>query len=183
MRRPRISLRVRRAAAIAASIVALAVLAGCGSGASDSTTAAGTGGSGDAASASANLRSFGEAASAGEQAAAARTVEEFLRARTLGDAVKECSLMSVSAKTTLAGFGGGLAERSQPCPKSVKAITSQLQPKALERSGPIHVTGMRIDGVRGFVLYRDRGGNEFAFAVMREGSTWKVGGISGYRLQ
>src|SRR5262245_19408575 len=132
MRRARISPPAVRTAAIAPSILVLfPALAGCGGGGSDSTTAAaGTVGAGNAATGSANFRSFGEEASAGERAAAAGTVQEFLRARADGDAAKECSLMSASAKTTLAGFGGGLAERSQPCPKSVKAITSQIQPKA-----------------------------------------------------
>jgi hypothetical protein len=168
-----ISSPVLRAAVIGALVAALSAFAGCGGGGSDSTTATG----------SANLRSFGEEASTSEQAAAARTVQEFLRARADGDAAKECSLMSASAKSTLAGFGGGLLEKSQPCPKSVKAITSQIQPKALEKPGPIQVTGMRVDGERGFVLYKDRSGREFAFAVIREGSAWKAGGLAGYRLQ
>jgi hypothetical protein len=174
---------VLRAAVISAAVAAFSVLAGCGGGGSDSTTAAAGTGSGNAASGSANFRSFGEEASASEQAAAAGTVEEFLRARADGDAARECSLMSASAKSTLAQFGGGLEERSQPCPKSVKAITSQIRPNAVEQPGPIQVIGMRVDGERGFVLYRDRSGDEFAFSVIREGAVWKAGGIAGYRLQ
>jgi hypothetical protein len=176
--------QVLQTAAAAALVALTSVLAGCGGGGSDSTSAAaGTAGSGNAAGGSTNLRSFGEEASTSEQAAAARTVQEFLRARADGDAAKECSLMSASAKSTLAQFGGGLEERSQPCPKSVKAITSQIRPNAVEQPGPIQVIGMRVDGERGFVLYRDRSGDEFAFSVIREGAVWKAGGIAGYRLQ
>jgi hypothetical protein len=176
---------ILRAAVIGAMVVAIAMIAGCGGGGSDSTTAAAgsEGAAGNGATGSGALRTFGEEASASERAAAAKTVQEFLRARADGDAARECALMSASARTTLAGFGGGLSEKSQPCPKSVKAITSQIQPKALEQPGPIQVTGMRIDGERGFLLYRDRSGNEFGFAVIREGSAWKAGGLAGYRLQ
>jgi hypothetical protein len=44
------------------------------------------------------------------------------------------------------------------------------------------VTDVRIEGDRGFVLYRDAGGTESAFAVVREGSAWKAGAINGTPL-
>jgi hypothetical protein len=173
-----------RAAVIGALVAALTVLAGCGGGDSDPTTSAstGTGGTGNGDAGSASLRTFGEEAPPSDRAASGSAVQEFLSARADGNATKECSLMAASAKKTLAGFGGGLVENSQPCPELVQAITSQIQTKALEQPGPIRVIGMRVDGDRGFVLYRDQGGDEFAFAVIREGSAWKVGGLRGYPL-
>ena len=175
---------VLRTAVTGAVVAALSVLAGCGGGDSDSTRAAATGtgatSNGDAGSGS--LRTFGQEAPPSDQAAAGRAVQEFLSARADGDATKECSLMAASAKKTLEGFGGGLVEKSQPCPELVQAITSQIRTQALEQPGPIRVIGMRVDGDRGFVLYQDQGGDEFAFAVIREGSAWKVGGLRGYPL-
>jgi hypothetical protein len=173
-----------RAAVIGALVAALSVLAGCGGGDSESTTAAATGtrGAGNGNAGSGTLRTFGQEAPPSDQAAAGRAVQEFLSARADGDATKECSLMAASAIKTLEGFGGGLAENSQPCPELVQAITSQIRTQALEKPGPVRVIGMRVDGDRGFVLYRDQGGDEFAFAVIREGSAWKVGGLRGYPL-
>jgi hypothetical protein len=178
------SSRLLSAAVIGALVAALSVLAGCGGGDSDSTRAAATGtnGSGNGDAGSASLRTFGEEAPPSDRAASGSAVQEFLSARADGDATKECSLLSASAKETLQGFGGGLVENSQPCPELVQAITSQIRTKALEQPGPIRIIGMRVVGDRGFVLYRDQGGDEFAFAVIREGSAWKVGGLRGYPL-
>jgi hypothetical protein len=179
-----VSYRLLRLAAIGAALAALSLLSSCGGGDSDpTTTAAGSGGEGGGEAGSASVRSFGEEAPPGDRAPAASAVREFLRARAAGDAAKECSLLAASTKETLAGFGGGLAVKDAPCPELVTALTSQIKPKALEQPGRIQVTGMRIDDDRGFVLYRDSSGAAWAFAVVREGSAWRIGGIRGYPLE
>jgi hypothetical protein len=173
-----------RGIVIGASVAVIAVLAGCGGG-SDSTSpgaaSAGTG-TGAAGTGSGSFRSFGEAAGPGDRAAAAGVVSAFLRARADGDSAKECSLMSASTKNTLQGFGGGLIEAHQPCTKLIESVRSRISAKVLAASNRIQVIGMRIQGERGFVIYRDERGVETAFAVVREGSAWKVGAINGYPL-
>ena len=164
--------RVMAMAMLAGAIVAAGALVGCGS--SDSTGSTATG--------AASYETFGDEASPQDRAAAAGAVQSFLRARADDDPAKECSLMAASTKANLAGFGGGLAENSQPCTKLVEAVRGRIKPKALAQGDRIQVTDVRVDGDRGFVIYEDASGAKSAFAVVREGSIWKIGGITGYSL-
>jgi hypothetical protein len=182
-----------RGIAIAAAVVAIAIagLAACGGDDDDSpdTTAAnagseqaGTEGSGEGSGAGAgNITTFGEEASAEDRDAAGTTVQEFLRARADGDWAQACSLMSASTQETLAGFGGKPTE-SQPCAKLLERVASQIVGKTVAAGKETEVTAVRIEGERGFVLYRDADGTESAFAVVREGSVWKAGAINGTPL-
>jgi hypothetical protein len=182
-----------RGIAIAAAVVAIAIagLAGCGGGDDDSpdTTAAGTGseqtgteGSGEGSGAGAgNITTFGEEASTADRDAAGTAVQEFLRARADGDWAQACSLMSASTQETLAAFGGE-PTKSVPCAKLLERVASQISAKLLAAGEQTEVTAVRIEGDRGFVLYRDASGSESAFAVVREGSVWKAGAINGTPL-
>jgi hypothetical protein len=61
-------------------------------------------------------------------------------------------------------------------------VASQIVGETVAAGEETEVTAVRIEGERGFVLYRDAGGTESAFAVVREGSSWKAGAINGYPL-
>ena len=69
--------------------------------------------------------------------------------------------------------------KSQACPEQLQALAEQLPAKRLPQDKRIEVTAVRLEDGRGFVLYRDAGGTEFAFPVLREGSAWKVSTIVG----
>jgi hypothetical protein len=175
-----------RAAAIGALVVALFVPVGCGGSGSDSTTqgpAAGTGNEA-AGSGSGSIRSFGEPAGPEDRDAEATTVHRFLRAQADGDSATACSLMSASTLDNLEVFVEGDTSNSLklPCRKLVEAVRSQIQAKRLAQADRIQVTGVRIAGDRGVVLYRDARGTESAFPVVREGSAWKVAAIAGRSL-
>jgi hypothetical protein len=165
--------RVMAMVMVAGAVAAGATLAGCGSSESTDSTATGAAG----------YETFGDDASPQDRAAAASAVQGFLRARADDDPAKECALMAASTKANLAGFGGGLAENSQqPCTELVESVRARIKPKALAQGDHIQVTGVRVDGDRGFVIYQDASGAKSAFAVVREGSSWKVGAIAGYRV-
>jgi hypothetical protein len=128
-----------------------------------------------------NFTSFGEQASPGDRAAAARAVHAFLSAQADGDSAKQCALLAAVAQRTLAGFGG-VPQKSQTCPQLVEAFRSRISPQVLAQGDRIRVTDVRVAGDRGFVIYRSATGGTSAFAVVREGSAWKVGAIAGYRV-
>jgi hypothetical protein len=167
-------------------VVALFVPVGCGGSGSDSTTQRAASGTGSeaAGSGSGSVRSFGEPAGPEDRDAAATTVQRFLRAQADGDSATACSLMSASTLENLEVFVEGAASKSLklPCTKLVEAVRSQIQAKTLAQVDRIQVTGVRIEGERGFVLYRDARGTESAFPVVREGSAWKVAAIAGRSL-
>jgi hypothetical protein len=163
--------RVMAMVMVAGAVAAGAAAAGCGS--SDSTSSTATGAAG--------YVTFGDEASPQDRAAAAGAVEAFLRARADDDPAQECSLMAASTKANLAGFGG-VAEKSQSCTELVESVRARIKPKALAQGDHIQVTGVRVDGDRGFVIYQDASGAKSAFAVVREGPSWKVGAIAGYSV-
>jgi hypothetical protein len=163
--------RVMAMVMLAGAMLTVAALAGCGS---ESTSSTATG--------AASYETFGSDASPQDRAAAAGAVQGFLQARANNDSAKECSLMAASTKANLAGFGGGLSEKSQPCTQLVEAVRARIKPKELAQGDRIQVTGVRVDGDRGFVIYQDASGAKSAFAVVREGSAWKVGAIAGYKV-
>jgi len=176
---------VLRGVALAAIVLAVAALASCGGDdeAPDSTApgAEPAQAGGEQPGSAGNIETFGEEASSDDRDAASTTVQEFLRARADGDWGKACSLMSASTQETLAGFGG-TPQKSLPCRQLLEGVASRISAKTLAAGKNTEVTGVRIDGERGFVLYRDAGGTESAFAVVREGSAWKAGAINGYPL-
>jgi hypothetical protein len=161
---------VLHALALAAAVGAVALLAACG----------GNDGS-DSAATAAGIETFGEAANPEDRDAAGTAAEQFLRARANGNSAKACSLMAASTRENLAGFAGQPQEH-KPCTALLEALRSQIEAKALTREKRISVAGVRVEGERGFVIYRDSGGERSALAVVREGSTWRVGGIAGYPL-
>jgi hypothetical protein len=174
-------------AAVAASVVAIALLAGCGGDddSADQTAAGGsaptvTGQSGGGSS----PESFGEEADGADRTAGSRSVQDFLRAFADGDWSTACSLMSASTKENLEAFVEGSASESLKlsCTELIKALRKQVPANRLPPTDRIEVTGVRIEGERGFVLYRDPGGTESAFPVVREGSAWKVAAIAGQSL-
>lgn len=179
--------RLQHATALAGAVVVAIALAGCGGNeddSRDSTVAAGgsaptaTAQSGGGAQTPAE---FGEEADAADRTAAGASVQEFLRAFAADDWPTACSLMSAFAKENLAVFTSRYAQ-GRGCPAQMQALTRQVPAKRLPQPGRIEVIGLRIDGDRGFVLYRDAEGARFAFPVAREGGEWRVAAIVGTDL-
>jgi hypothetical protein len=175
--------------ALAASVAAIAAFAGCGGGddSDSATTSAGseqTAGGEQPGTGAAGIEDFGEEAGPEDRDAAATTLQSFLRAQADGDSATACSLMSASTKENLEVFVEGAASESlnTPCTKLDEVLRSQIPAKRLAQGERIQVTGVRIEGDRGFVLYRDARGTESAFPVVREGSAWKVAAIAGQSL-
>lgn len=181
---------VLRGIAVAAAVAMIALLAGCG-GDDDSpdSTAPGTeaapAGSEQSGAGAGSVETFGEEAAPGDRDAAATTVQRFLRAQADGDSATACSLMGASTKENLQVFVEGAASESlkTPCTKLVEVLRSQIPAKTLAQGDRIQVSEVRIEGARGFVLYRDARGTESAFPVVREGSAWKVAAITGQSLR
>jgi hypothetical protein len=171
--------------ALAATVAAIALVAGCGEDGSAESTAPGASpeqaGTEQSDADAESVESFGEEANPGDRDAAATTVQGFLRAQADGDWAKACSLMSAATQQGLEAFASQ-SVKSQRCPPLVEAMTARIPPKTLPRAEQIQVGGVRVEGERGFVLYRDGRGTRSAFSVVREGSAWKVAAIAGYRV-
>ena len=170
-------------AALAASLVVISLLAGCGGGGSDSTAA----GAGSAQTANANalgtIENFGQEAGPGDRAAMAKAVQEFLRARADGDWPTVCSLVAASELENLRQFVSQNPElKNKGCPDLIAAATKIIPAKELAGGKRIQVTGARVEGDHGFVLYRDASGTRSALPVAREGNSWKASALVGPSL-
>ena len=167
-------------AAIAASLLVIGFLASCGGGGSDSTAT----GAGSAQAANANalgtIENFGQEAGPGDRAAMAKAVQEFLRARANRDWPKVCSLMAASELENLRKFVSQNPElKNKGCPDLVQVATKIIPAKRLAGGKRIEVTGARVEGDHGWVLYRDASGTRSAFPVAREGNSWKASALVG----
>jgi hypothetical protein len=186
---------VLRATALAGSVLAIALLAGCGGDdddAPDSTVAGAesvptgtqqSGGGGGSAedSGGGSAEDSGEEAEGADRDAAASAVQGFLRAWAGGDWARACSLMATSTKENVELFASQYV-KSQSCAEQVEALGERLPAKMLPQGERIQVTAVRIEEERGFVLYSDARGTEFAFPVLQEGSAWKVAAIVGSKV-
>jgi hypothetical protein len=172
-------------AALAASLLAISLLASCGGG-SNTTVPPGAGSAGtgtEGAAVPASIRSFGDQASPADRAAAATVVQEFQRARANGEWAKACSLMAPSLVHNLRLFVSTAPQlKNRGCPELVQAVTATISAKRLPSAGRIQVTGVRTADGHGFVFYRDVRGSRWALPVARDDSAWKVAALVGPRL-
>jgi hypothetical protein len=165
---------VRRLAAVGVVAATIGVFAGCGGG-SDS----GGGQAGAPATTGSNAAGFGQEAGASDRAAATRAVQSFVRAWLGDDVQRACSLMADSTKRNLAVFSSQL--KSGDCPGQARSVRAAMTAQMLSRLRGVEVTGVRVSGGRGFVIYRAHGAS-WALPVLRQGSAWKVGAIAGYQV-
>ncbi len=167
---------ILKGAALAAALLLISLLASCGGGGGSDSTA-------PAAAGLKSIRSFGAEASPADRDAAGKVVEGFLRARANGDWPKACSLIAASVVGKLRQLVSQAHQlKNTGCTELVKAATAALPRTAVAHGARIRVTGARIEGDFGFVLYRDAGGTSFALPVAREPSSWKAGALVGQPL-
>ncbi len=168
-----------------AALVALALLAtGCGGGGagetSSSSDSAGSTTTSGSASTAARIKEFGTEASGSEAKQPEAAAIGYLDARAAEEWSRACSFLATPIRRLL----GHLTAKSQRvagkgCAAFVETSTKKLSPSeraALAKSTPESV---RLEGDRGYVLYRDGNGTERAVSVKREGGRWKVVDVAG----
>ena len=113
-----------------------------------------------------------------------KVAQEFLRARADRDWPTVCSLMAASVLENLRQFVSQNPElRNKGCPDLIQAAIKIIPAKRLAGGKRIQVTGARVEGDHGYVLYRDASGTRSAIPVAREGNSWKAGALVGPSAQ
>ena len=192
-------MRRRGKSMVACALFALLVLGAvsCGGGSSSSTGSSAQSNSGKGASeggpatvdvpetdkeVEGKARSFGKEADAAEREAASEALESFLKAHAAGDYAAQCRYTGASLVALLEKYlasspqnqGGGCA--------AVLATVAEYQPKQVlqnNMSGPI--SSLRVAGKKGFALYEDAKGAEYAMPMVHEGD-WKVANLHAVEL-
>jgi hypothetical protein len=177
--------RMRRALGTALFALALFALVGCGGGGSSSSSSSAEGSSHKGASSEFispggenKFAKFGEEASEEEREAASAVLEENLTARQVGDWETQCASLTESQMKELSPESGaevlvkacakGLGELAQPLSATAETRKDRL---------PGEIDVLRVKGKIGYALFHGSEGTNYAMAMEKEGTEWKVASL------
>jgi len=124
-----------------------------------------------------SIQESGDEADAGEFAEAAATLHTFLDARAARAWEVACEQMSSAVVKELVSQLGS-AEKGGSCAHVLFSLTSTVPDEALREAAVADVGALRVEGDRGFILFRGPGGQSFFMPMAREGDHWKVAAIA-----
>lgn len=130
-----------------------------------------------------SVQESGEEASGGEFAEAAAALHAFLDARAARAWKVACAQMSAAVVQELVGQLGSAAGKSAGCPEVLYRLTAAVPDGALHKAAIADVGALRVEGDRGFILFRGPGGQKFFMPMVREGGHWKVAAVAASPLQ
>lgn len=131
-----------------------------------------------------SVQEFGSEASAAELRAAATALHGFLDARAQRRWEAACGYLTAGIRQQLRQLASHAPEAGGAgCAHTLGALAAGVPPAALREAAAAEVGALRLQGSRGFLLYRDAHGAAYAIQVTREGGVWKVAGLSGVPLE
>lgn len=125
-----------------------------------------------------SIQTFGKEADAAQSAEGAQAVNGFFQGRADGRWADACYYLSSDMGAALAQT----AEEGADCEASLRNLTEKVPRKALNQQAKVRVGSVRVDGDRGFVVYKGAGGVWYAVPLSKEGGEWKLGALSGLPL-
>lgn len=153
------------------------LLAGCGGGgkSSSGSTGGGNGNGSLAGSAAAQIKEFGSGAGRSETEQAEAALLGYLTARAAGEWSQACSYLAKSVRSLL----GHIAVKSKRvkgkgCRGFIETSTEKLSPSERTDLTKVDVSSLRVEGERGYLLYKDAAGAEQATSMRSEGGRWKI---------
>lgn len=165
---------------LSAALCALLLLlaAGCGGGGSSSSTERSRQGAQEgpaesrSAGGEASIEDFGQKAEGAERHAILAAFDGYLEALAQKDYAGACAQMAATLHESLNQFSG----------KSAKANCAALLPSLLSPRAPANarsqaagdVTGVRVEGERGFVVFKAPGARLYYMSMAEEDGEWKV---------
>lgn len=130
-----------------------------------------------------SVQDFGEESSGSELEEAADALHGFFVARAEEDWRKACSLLSKTVAEQLEQLGSRSKSADKSCPATLAALTPPL-PAAVQRESTVVDAGsLRVEGERGFLIYRGAEETVYAITMAHEGDSWKVGSLAPVPLQ
>lgn len=126
-----------------------------------------------------SVQEFGKEGSKGEFDQAAEAVHGFLDARVRGDWSAACSYLTAEVSGSLeriASESKKLAD--EDCGKTMEAISEGVPRLNFVEAAEAEIGSLRIEGDRGFVLYRGAEDLFYAMPMKREDGIWKVASLA-----
>jgi hypothetical protein len=125
-----------------------------------------------------SVQEFGAEASESELQAAATVLHGFLDARAQHNWAAACTYLSAITKQSFAQVGAAY----ESCATALAGFTDKVPVSTLREAAVADVGSLRIEGDRGFLIYRGAEEIVYAVAVTREDGAWKVASLAGTPL-
>ncbi|MGE5280850.1 MAG: hypothetical protein ACM3N0_00750 [Chloroflexota bacterium] len=129
-----------------------------------------------------SVQEFGAESSGSELEEAATALHDFLVARARGEWQQACANLSKTVVEQLEQLAARAQQSGTDCPATLAGLTPNLPPKVARESTIVDAGSLRVEGTRGFLIYRGLEGTVYATNMAREGGSWKVGALSGVPL-
>jgi hypothetical protein len=124
-----------------------------------------------------SIQDFGEESDESELEEAARVLHDFYVARAEEEWKTACARLSAAVMQQLAVLGARSKSGNQSCPATLAALTPSLSPAEQRETTVVDAGSLRVEGDRGFLVYRGAEQTVYAINMAREGG-WKVGGLA-----
>jgi hypothetical protein len=164
--------------AIAAAVLLMLTVAGCGDGAGEGTgptTSKAAPGVPTSKGGDNSIQTYGREAGSPERARAAVLVRAYLEARAAEDWEKACSYLAARQRRELELLAGRSLQLAHPsCAAAEASLVTPGSKPALRAEARIHVLSLRLDGSHAFLIYKRPDERFYATALSREGGRWKV---------
>ena len=178
-----------RAAAIVLGVVLAVGLSSCGGGdngggssATQPPTATASGGS--ATGFGGYVQNFGAEASGADRAAIENALEDFYSGSAAADGAKVCSTLTTGAqKSVVQSFGNSKQLQGAGCADVYTAELAKVPPRARKLNSGVVVTGARVKGARGYVIFKSAILLPSELPLRREGGVWKIDSVAASPLQ
>lgn len=188
--------------AVALATLALSALALSACGSSSGSTSDGTTGSSSTSSSTSGrhrastalaearrrtarkIRYYGHEATASQAQQAEVVLHDYLDARAASRWGKACSYLAKGVHRLYGQIASSSKQiQGQGCAGFVDSATNKLSPAQRTALAKSEVDSVRLEGERGYVLYSEAGGAEYATVVKREAGEWKIVGSVGAPLK
>ncbi len=131
-----------------------------------------------------SIQTYGVETSSAGRVQAATLVQAYLNARAAGRWTEACSYFSSQMITRLNAFLTKLKGRGpKGCAGVMKALSAKVPQSVLNKDAKIHVLSMRVQGIQGFIIYKDATGTSSNFPMKLNGGIWKLDAPAGIPLQ
>lgn len=120
-----------------------------------------------------SIEEFGEEATGSERAAIERAFSQYLGALAEEEPHTACSYLAIAVQQSLRRLAVE-SLKSKSCAAILPALLSPSAPQVARQQSEGQVTKIRVEGDRGFVLFRAPGAKLYQMTMAREGGEWKV---------
>ncbi len=121
-----------------------------------------------------SIEEFGEGAGGAARTAIVGSFEGYLEALAAEAPAAACAHLAASVQRSLERFAPRALKR-KGCPALLPKLLAPSAPAISREQAKGEITRVRIDGERGFVIFRAPGARLYQMPMVRQPNGWKVG--------